>query len=72
MSPAGGTGANTALHDAAVLAGKLAAVRHSAGPVSAVAAYERDAPVRLRRRSGVTARRRAVHPGDPPCRKETP
>ncbi|MEU7435268.1 FAD-dependent monooxygenase [Streptomyces sioyaensis] len=42
MSPAGGTGANTALRDAAVLAGKLTAARRPAGPVSAVAAYETE------------------------------
>ncbi|MGX1759066.1 FAD-dependent oxidoreductase [Streptomyces lydicus] len=42
MSPAGGTGANTALHDAAVLAGELTAVRHSTQLVSAVAAYETE------------------------------
>ncbi|MFG2833009.1 FAD-dependent oxidoreductase [Streptomyces sp. NPDC048434] len=42
MSPAGGTGANTALRDAAVLADKLTAVRRPAGPVSAVAAYETE------------------------------
>ncbi|MFF4697989.1 FAD-dependent oxidoreductase [Streptomyces chattanoogensis] len=42
MSPAGGTGANTALRDAAVLADKLTAVRHPAGLVPAVAAYETE------------------------------
>ncbi|MGW7486963.1 FAD-dependent oxidoreductase [Streptomyces sp. NPDC054786] len=42
MSPAGGTGANTALRDAAVLADKLTAVRRPARPVSAVAAYETE------------------------------
>ncbi|MFI0711085.1 FAD-dependent oxidoreductase [Streptomyces inhibens] len=42
MSPAGGTGANTALRDAAVLADKLTAVQHPAGLVSAVAAYETE------------------------------
>ncbi|ARF52869.1 FAD-dependent oxidoreductase [Streptomyces gilvosporeus] len=42
MSPAGGTGANTALRDAAVLADKLAAVRHPAPLVPAVAAYETE------------------------------
>lgn len=42
MSPAGGTGANTALRDAAVLADKLTAVRHPARLVPAVAAYETE------------------------------
>ncbi|WP_438484855.1 FAD-dependent oxidoreductase [Streptomyces sp. S186] len=42
MSPAGGTGANTALRDAAVLADKLTTVQHPAGLVAAVAAYETE------------------------------
>ncbi len=42
MSPAGGTGANTALRDAAVLADKLTDVRHPARLIPAVAAYETE------------------------------
>ena len=43
MSPAGGSGANTALRDAALLAAELgAAARDEKTPVQAIADYERQ------------------------------
>jgi 2-polyprenyl-6-methoxyphenol hydroxylase-like FAD-dependent oxidoreductase len=66
MSPAGGSGANTALRDAALLASELgAAARGEKSPVQAVGDYERRmvdygfAAVRASRRAGLatTARR---------------
>jgi 2-polyprenyl-6-methoxyphenol hydroxylase-like FAD-dependent oxidoreductase len=69
MSPAGGSGANTALRDAALLARQLgAAARGEQSPVQAVAEYERRmvdygfAAVRASRRAelATTARRGAL------------
>jgi 2-polyprenyl-6-methoxyphenol hydroxylase-like FAD-dependent oxidoreductase len=69
MSPAGGSGANTALRDAALLASELgAAARGEKSPVQAVGDYERQmvdygfAAVRASRRAepGTTARRGAL------------
>ncbi|WP_180990470.1 FAD-dependent oxidoreductase [Streptomyces noursei] len=59
MSPAGGTGANTALRDAAALADKLTAVRHPAGLASAVDAYETEM-----RRYGFAAVAESLHYGE--------
>ena len=64
MSPAGGVGANTALDDAARLAGHLARAVQDGDLPAALAAYETDtAPARRRRRGlvrGAQAGRRPV------------